>query len=149
MAGVPVVEAAPLVAWHTKDLEPLVREFVSLTEELCLKHARKKISRANIPRELVSEIEKDLQWAERAKNLVAAGASELAAKQLNESQVPVELRPWIMVSLGSLQIAVGQMRVLSRLDKIIAQNEKLLGQEKTEAAAGQTLEKVRGLSEVK
>lgn len=144
VAGLPPVAAIPVVCWQARDVEPLVKELVALTEELLLKQCRSKMAKAKLPKDVVAEIEKDLLWAERAKAMVAAGASELFTKQLNESNVPVEVRPWIQIAIGSIQIAIGQIKVMSRLDKIIAQNEEILKAQ----AAPVTPEKITGEKKV-
>jgi hypothetical protein len=116
--GLPLVEAPPIL-WQPKDVEDLAHELIALTEELCTNALLKRAHKAHLPAEVVKEIEKDVAWAARAKKLVELGASELVAKYLNESQVPLSVRPWIMISIGSLQIAVNQMKLIKRLDKLI------------------------------
>lgn len=120
LVSLPGAEGAPVVNWFARDIEPVVRELLALTEEISTKHLVNKCHKARLPQEIVREMERDLRWADRAKKMVEAGASELFAKYLNESNVPVEVRPWIMIAVGSLQISVGFMKVSSRLDKLIA-----------------------------
>lgn len=120
LVSLPGAENPSVVNWFARDIEPVVRELLALTEELSTKHLVNKCHKARLPQEIVREMERDLRWAERAKKMVEAGASELFAKYLNESQVPVEVRPWLMIAVGSLQISVGFMKVSARLDKLIA-----------------------------
>ena len=106
-----------------------MRQLVALTEELTSKVILDKGNKAQLPRELMREIEKDMSWAEGSKKMVEAGAAELFAKYLNESQVPLEVRPWVMISIGSLQIGIGFTKSLKKLDQIIAQNDQILKQQ--------------------
>jgi hypothetical protein len=120
LASVPGIEGGPQVVWVAKDVEALCRELIELTEELCTRTINKKCRLARLPQEVIKEIERDAAWAKRAKDMIEADGSELAALYLNQSAVPIEVRPWIMLSLGSLQVAIGQMKILKRLDQLIA-----------------------------
>ena len=100
----------------------MIRECVSLAEELCKKQVVTRCRRARLPAEIIREIEKDTAWAERAKRMIADGAAEISALLLNKAEVPVEARPWMNLGIGVTQISLGHMKVLKRLDELIAAN---------------------------
>lgn len=120
LPGLPGSGIAPLVSWSAKDVEPVIRECVGLAEELCRKQVVGKCRKARLPAEIIREIEKDTTWAERAKKMIADGAAEISALQLNKAEVPVEARPWMNLGIGITQISLGHMKVLKRLDELIS-----------------------------
>ena len=100
-------------------MQPLIADAVSLTEELAQKQISGKCRRANLPGPVCQDILKDCAWADRAKKMISEGGAELAAMGLNNAEVPLEARPWAKMGFGLGQIAVGHLRVLSRLEKLI------------------------------
>jgi hypothetical protein len=119
------VENFETVAWLAKDVEPLVNELVELTEELCQTAINTRCKKAKLPIEIAREIEHDARWATRAKAMIKQGGADLFAQLMNKSQIPLAIRPYIMITIGSLQIAIGQMKILKRLDLLIlAANQK-------------------------
>jgi hypothetical protein len=127
VAGMPGADAfAPdiVVKWHAKDVEKLVAQFIALTEELCTKSVTTRCQKANLPEEVASKITNDVAWAQSAKDMIEEGGSELAAKYLNESQISPEIKPFILIAIGTLQIAINHQQVLKRLDAIISQQRQ-------------------------
>jgi hypothetical protein len=120
LVPLPVVSDAPVISWLAKDVEPLAKELILLTEELASKSISTRANKARLPKEIVDEITADARWNERAKAMILSGSSDLFAKYLNESGISVELRPWIMIGVGTMQIALGHLKLISRLDKLIA-----------------------------
>jgi hypothetical protein len=110
----------PEVRWEAKDVEKLVRQFVALTEELCTKSITGRCQKANLSAAIVKEIENDAAWSASAKKMIEEGGSELAAKYLNDSGISPELKPFILISIGGLEIAINHQKVLKRLDQIIS-----------------------------
>ena len=113
------VENFETVAWLAKDVEPLVNELVELTEELCQTAINSRCKKARLPMEIAKEIESDARWATRAKAMIKQGGADLFAQLMNKSQIPLAIRPYILITIGSLQIAIGQMKILKRLDQLI------------------------------
>ena len=120
MGPMPGPENLPQITWVAKDVEPLTAELVALTEELATSAIVRKCRKANLPKELIREVETDLEWADRSKKMLSDGVAEIAANSLNDTQVPLAARPWIKCGLAAVQIGVGHMKVLNRLDKLIA-----------------------------
>lgn len=127
VAGVPGPDGfAPdvVVRWQAKDVEKLVRQFIALTEELCTKSISDRCHKAKLPAAVIEKLESDAAWAESAKRMIEEGGSELAAKYLNEANISPELKPFILISIGAMQIAVNHQQVLKRLDALIASQQK-------------------------
>jgi len=124
VAGLPGGEIAPPVGWLAKDVEPLVKEAIELGEEFSKSTVLKKCRKAGLPAPVVKEIEGDLKWLPRAKEMLADGLAEIGVQKLNESQVPVEAKPYMKICIGGLQIGIGQMKIISRLDKLIELHEQ-------------------------
>jgi len=119
LAAVNGVESFETDAWLAKDVEPLVNELVELTEELCQGAINSRCKKAKLPIEIAKEIEADARWATRAKMMIKQGGADLFAQLMNKSQIPLAIRPYILITIGSLQIAIGQMKILKRLDQLI------------------------------
>ena len=124
MGPMPGPENLPQISWLAKDVEPLTAELVALTEELATSAIVRKCRKANLPKELIREVETDLEWADRSKKMLSDGVAEIAANSLNDTQVPLAARPWIKCGLAAVQIGVGHMKVMNRLDKLIASRQK-------------------------
>ena len=125
---VPAPLAAPGVEpqfqWTAKDVEKITRELIELTEELSSKQISKRLIKARLPSDVVREIENDAKWAKRAKDMIEEGGAELFAVLLNKSGVAPEFRPYILLSIGTMEIAVNHLRILKRLDQLIAMNKR-------------------------
>ena len=120
LGSLPGSEVSPPIHWLAKDIEPLALELVHLTEEMAVSQVTKKCRGAKLPPEVIREIESDIAWADRSKKMLADGLAEISVGQLNENQVPLAVRPYIKVGMAGLQIGVGHMKILNRLDKLIA-----------------------------
>jgi len=114
----------PPVAWGASDIQPLVAELVALTEELCNGSVVKKATAAKLPKAVIDEIEKDLGWSDRPKKILADGLSEVSANGLNATGVPVVAKPYLKIAIAGTQIAVGQMKIMATLEKLIAEHQK-------------------------
>ena len=121
-AGLPL---APAVAWVGEDLEFTAEELIALLEELAAGAITSKMLLAKLPPDVVKEIEKDARWSDRAKRMLKLGGSKLSAKYLNEFGVPVEIKPWLDVMLAAFQILLSHVRIIRRIDLVIAEQKRL------------------------
>lgn len=120
LGGVESVGDLPLVRWTPKDIAPVIKQTVGLAEELCRRQISTRCRKARLPDGITKEIESDTKWAENSKRMIEEGVAEISAQQLNKAEVPVEVRPWINVTVGVAQIGIGHMKVLKRLDELIS-----------------------------
>ena len=122
VAGVPAGAVPAAIPWEARDVKTLVNEVILLTEEICERQIMSRVGKLGLPGEAVDEIKRDLAWNARAKEMVEAGGSELFAKLMNESGIPASYRPAIQIAIGGLQITMGHLKILKRLDLLIKQN---------------------------
>jgi hypothetical protein len=120
LAALPGIEGLPSLAWLTKDVAPLASELLNVGEELAMRPVAAKAKKARLPRELVAEILTEAKWPDKAKKMISDGAAEIAAMQLNKAEVPVAARPYMQLGMGAAMIAAGHMKILKRLDELIA-----------------------------
>jgi hypothetical protein len=120
----PGMAGALVVQWQGKDVEELTRKLIELTEEFCSKQILSRCRRAKLQPVDIEEIKNDARWKKTAKEMLEQGGSELFAMALNKSGVPPEYKPFILVTIGAMEIALNHMKVLKRLDALIEQTKR-------------------------
>ena len=109
--------------WQAGDLLPVTRNAVPLFEALCQKPVLKKARRANLPKEVLAEIERDSRWPDGSKKMLADTGSALAAKYLNKSGVSAAFKDEVNFGVALCSIAAGQIALQRRLDALIAASQ--------------------------
>jgi hypothetical protein len=118
---VPSVEAPVLaLAWEARDLFPVTENGVPLLEEMAARQIVAKAKRARLPKEIISEIERDSKWPEKSKRMLSETSGALAAKYLNKAGISAEYKVEVNFSVAVLTIAANHLAILRRLDKLIA-----------------------------
>jgi hypothetical protein len=121
VAGVPAFEAPLLaLAWEARDLLPVTENGVPLLEEMAARQIVAKAKRARLPKEIISEIERDCKWPDKSKRMLSETSGALAAKYLNKLGISAEYKVEVNFSIAVLNIGASHMAVLRRLDKLIA-----------------------------
>lgn len=114
----------PLVLWAATDLTPVTDSAVPLMEEILHGQKLQKLRAAKIDDKLIKEIERDLHWPDKSKQLLSKSGAALGAKYLNKIGISAAYKDEVNFGMALLVIIKVEASVNRRLDKLIAAAEK-------------------------
>jgi len=127
----PVGAPVSFVPWDHQTLKPLFDQLLPTIEDLNVQQLTSRAEKAKLPAEVVKEIGKDARWNSTSRKAVEIAAPQVAAKWLNKAGISAENQPEIVLGTAVVCIVTAQVKLLGRLDKLIALHA---GQEKEEKA---------------
>ena len=116
----PGVSALAFVPWDQQTLKPLFDQLLPTIEDLTVHQLTNRAEQAKLPGELVKEIGKDARWSPVSRKAVEIASPQVAAKWLNKAGISAENQPEIVLGTAVACIAAGHVKLLRKLDKIIA-----------------------------
>jgi hypothetical protein len=116
-------EVLPMVAWLPDDLRELIEELIPGAEQILVQRLTTRAAAAKLSAELLKDIEQGARWDPVTKKSLSVALPRLIAKWLNKWGISAEWKEEIICSIAGLKILRTQMRLESKLDKIIAQHE--------------------------
>ncbi|MDE3067784.1 MAG: hypothetical protein KGJ60_09560 [Verrucomicrobiota bacterium] len=116
-------EAAPIL-WVAGDLAPVLQDAIPLAEEILHDGKLKKLRTAKLDPIVIREIERDLRWPERSKQMLQATSAKLGAKWLNQFGVSATHKDEVNFGIALLVIMRCEAQVNRRIDALIAAVEK-------------------------
>jgi hypothetical protein len=126
---------APIVLWTAPDLTPLTDAAVPLMEEVLHTQKLQKLRAAKIDDKLIKEIDRDLQWPDKSKQLLSKSGAALGAKYLNKIGVSAAYKDEVNFGMALLVILKMEASTNRRLDKLIAAAEKAAAPAQTAPAS--------------
>jgi hypothetical protein len=117
---VPVPEAVPFLPWQPEALKPLFDQLLPAAEELTVHQITERAAKARLPGDVVHEIEASAKWPGLAKKGLEISAPQVTAKWLNKAGISSEYQPEITFGTALSIILANHVKLLKRLDKLIA-----------------------------
>jgi hypothetical protein len=117
-------QAPPSVPWQADTFAELARELVPELEAQAVASITRRAAKAGLSKDFLKEIEHDCRWGEATKKALVIALPQLVAKWLNRSGVSSEWQPEVVCGTAAAKILVNHLRIVNRLDKLIAQREE-------------------------
>jgi hypothetical protein len=120
--AVPPVEGAPVAPWEAEMLRPVFEELIPIAEEVTIHQLTAKAAKARLSGDLIKEIESDAKWNPVARKGLELSAPEVTAEVLNDLGIDSKNKAKVVLATSIGAIVAGHVKLLRRLDKIIALN---------------------------
>lgn len=124
ISGSPGEVSPPIVLWTAPDLTPVTDAAVPLMEEILHGQKIQKLRKAKIDDKLIKEIERDLQWPDKSKQLLSKSGAAVGAKYLNKIGINAAYKDEVNFGVALLVILKIEASVNTRLEKLIAAAEQ-------------------------
>ena len=119
----PGLAPVPFVPWDQATLKPLFDQLIPTIEELTVDQMTSRAEKAKLSPEMVKEIGKDARWSSPSRKAVEIAAPQVAAKWMNKAGISAENQPEIVLGTAVVSIVAVHVKLIRKLDKIIAQRE--------------------------
>jgi hypothetical protein len=118
--------------WRAEDFVDCAPELVELVEGWRVDVRTKQAVERGLTRPVVAQVAKDTAWPENAKRSLSKSSPATLAELFNALNVPLKLKKYVTTAPLLLYIAVRDMAVGARIEKIAAEEA-----ERASAAKGQ------------
>lgn len=113
-----------MVPWTGDELAEAAELLTDISEYGSILHFRKKCQQANIPPEIIRQMESDVRWNAKAKAGLQRSGSRVTAKWLNKWGVPGGFGDELGLVIALGKIGKDYLSVTRRLDELIAVQTK-------------------------
>ena len=124
--GVASVPGAPLAApgapipWDPETLRPIFEQLVPACEQLDVQTITRLAAEADLPKEVLKEVEKDARWTPPTKTALLLSAPQVAAKWLNKSGISSENQGEVVLGMAIASIVASHVLLVKKLERMIA-----------------------------
>ena len=101
-------------------LRPIFEQLVPACEQLDVQTITRLAAEADLPKEVLKEVEKDARWTPPTKTALLLSAPQVAAKWLNKSGISSENQGEVVLGMAIASIVASHVLLVKKLERMIA-----------------------------
>ena len=121
MPGAPLAAPGAPLPWDPETLKPIFEQLVPACEQLDVQSVTRLAAEADLPKEVLKEVEKDARWTPPTKTALLISAPQVAAKWLNKSGISSENQGEVVLGMAIASIVASHVLLVKKLERMIAE----------------------------
>jgi hypothetical protein len=110
------------VPWDPETLKPIFEQLIPAAEQVSVQSLTSRAAKANLPAEVLKEVEKDARWSPPTKTALLISAPQVCAKWLNKTGISAENQAEVVLGTAIASLIASHALLARKLTQMVAEH---------------------------